>query len=137
MTVLRKTLPVLLGATITLVAGCSKQEEAPSAPSAPKEITAPAEAPKPAEAQKAVEDTAAAANTQVSGLIDKAKSLVSDQKYPEALDVLKELSSMKLTPEQQKLVDDLKAQVQKAMAGGAASEATKSATDAVGGLLGK
>src|SRR2546425_13077605 len=97
MKALKTTAPVLLSAAVALIVGCSKQEEVPSAPSAPKEVTTPAEVPKPVEAQKAVED-AAAASTQVTSLIDKAKSLVSDQKYTEALDVLKELSSMKLTP---------------------------------------
>jgi outer membrane PBP1 activator LpoA protein len=134
MKLLRTTLPVLLSAAVTLAAGCSKQEEAPSTP---KEVTAPAVAPKPAEAQKAVQDAAASASTQASGLIDQAKSLIADQKYTEAMDVLKRLSSMKLTPEQQQLVDDLKAQAQKALAGAAASDASKKASDAVGGLLGK
>jgi outer membrane PBP1 activator LpoA protein len=134
MKLLKTTAAILLCTAVAMFVGCSKQAETPSAP---EEVTAPAETPQPAEAQKAVEDAAAPANTQVSALIDQAKSLVSDQKYTEALDVLKELSSMKLTPEQQKLVDDLKAQVQKAMAGAAASDAQKNASDAVGGMLGK
>ena len=120
-----------------LMTGCSKQEsstppQAPEAPTAAPKATA--EVQKQAEAaQSAAQTAASAASSQAQSMIDQAKSLIADNKYAEAADLLKRLSSMQLTPEQKKLVDDLMAQVQKAMAGAAASDATKS----VGGLLGK
>lgn len=50
-------------------------------------------------------------------VIDKATALVTDKKYADALNSLQGLSGLKLTPEQQKLVDGLKAQIEKGMAG--------------------
>ena len=84
-----------------------------------------------ADAQKLTEAGAAASQNQAQGLIQKAKQLIADKKYSDALESLKGLSNLKLTSDQQKIVDDLKTQVEKLMASDAASGAAKS----VGGLL--
>ena len=72
------------------------------------------------------------ADSMVQSLIDKAKSLVADQKYSDALNTLSQLTNVKLTPEQQSLVDSLKSQIQAALAKTGASDAAS----ALGGVLG-
>jgi hypothetical protein len=64
-------------------------------------------------ATQTAQQVAAGASTQ--GLIDKARSLIADQKYQEAQTVLNQLSSLTLTPDQQKLVTELETQVQSAL----------------------
>ena len=105
---------------------------------------------KAAEAQKAVEakaaldkaaaDQAAAAkaaaaeaDSKIQSLIDTAKKLIADTKYADALKTLTDLSQLKLTEAQQKVVAALKDQVNKGLADKASTEAGK----ALGDLLPK
>jgi hypothetical protein len=97
--------------------------ETPAAPAAP--AVEPAAAP-----AAPVEDTVTA---QAQTLINKAKALVDAKQYQDALDVINQLGTLKLSTEQQKIVDDLKAQVQNLMS----SQTVTNAANAVGNLLGK
>jgi hypothetical protein len=145
------------------LSGCSKSETPPTPPSesqkpapaaateAPPAASAPAAEVKPADVKPAVETPAApaapavepatttavpAADTvaaQAQALIDKAKALVDAKQYQPALDIINQLGTMTLSAEQQKLVDDLKTQIQNLMS----SQTVSNATSAVGGLLGK
>jgi outer membrane PBP1 activator LpoA protein len=119
---------VIITLSASLLTACSKPES--------QTTELPQEVPQAATEMEKSAETVAPAAQEAQSLIDKAKSLIADNKYSEAMDVLKRLSSMELTAEQKKMVDDLMAQVQKAMAGAAASEASDKAKDAVGGMLG-
>lgn len=103
----------------------------PAAPAAPAQAVTPAASP--ADAAAAAAAAPPAADTETQGLIDKAKALVADQKYPDALNVVQKLSSMKLTPDQQTLVDDLKTQIQTALAKATGADAASSLGNALGG----
>jgi hypothetical protein len=146
------------GAVFLLASGCSKQDQPsgdtskvtppvasdmgkaaevpmPAAePAPPATPAAPAQAMTPAASPT---DAAAAApsavSTEAQGLIDKAKGLVVDQKYQDALNLVQQLSNLKLTPEQQTLVDGLKTQIQTALAKTTATDAASSLGNALGG----
>ena len=138
------------GAVLLLANGCSK--EAPPAGETPKAADQPAaasaavkavseaasEAPKAAQAAatQAVAGaaaTASAATVEVQALIDKAKGLVTDQKYQEALGVVQQLAGQQLTAVQQSLVDGLKAQIQAGLAKATGSDAAGALGNVLGG----
>ncbi|HOX56719.1 MAG TPA: hypothetical protein P5205_10615 [Candidatus Paceibacterota bacterium] len=148
-------LGVTAGAALILASGCSKEEapvgetpqsavEPATASDAVKAVTesagqAVSDAQQTAQtaATQAVAEAAgavSAASAQVQALIDKAKSLVNNQKYQEALNTVQQLGNLKasLTPEQQKAVDGLVAQIQ----AGIAKAAGPDAASALGGALG-
>jgi len=64
--------------------------------------------------------------------VTNAKQFITDKNYQGALDELKKLSDLKLSDDQQKIVDGLKAEAQKLLSAGA-----DSAVDAAKNLLGK
>jgi hypothetical protein len=132
--------PLVLGAALLLVNGCSRSESEPPKPEQPEAGAAQtlgADAIKRATATaETVRDTAKEATDQASNraqeLITQARGLVDAKKYAEASNILQQLASLKLTPEQHKLVDDLKSRIQQ----GLAQQATSQAGDVVGNVLG-
>ncbi|MBW8864252.1 MAG: hypothetical protein JF609_04885 [Verrucomicrobia bacterium] len=59
------------------------------------------------------------ATAQFTQVVADAKKMIADKNYQGALDELKKLSDVKLTDDQQKIVDDLKAEAQKLLSAGA------------------
>lgn len=110
----------------------AKTAEAAKVEAAKVAEAAKVDAAKTDEAAKA--DAAKAADSaKTSELIDKAKSLVAEGKYSDAASVLQQLAGQSLSGDQQKLVDGLKEQIQKAIA----AKATENAAGSVGNLLKK
>jgi len=76
----------------------------------------------------------ATATSKAQEYIDKAKALVSERKYQDALSALKEIGNLSLSPEQQKAADDLKKAIQTAFG---MSTATTNGGNAIPGLPNK
>jgi hypothetical protein len=126
-------LALALGGLIGLAAGCEKKTEVPPVQPAKadegkiqKQVDAAADAAKET-AQKAVTAVTAPATQAVQAasqaatdgtakaqtIIDSAKKSISEGKWQEAGQTLPKLQGLKLTPEQEKSLMDLKAQLEK------------------------
>ncbi len=66
---------------------------------------------------------------QAQALIEQAQKLVSGSKFEEASKILKQIASYNLSPDQQKIVSDLKAVVEKAVAAKVTAEGVKAVGD--------
>lgn len=120
---------------LALAAGCGKTEppNAEAGTNAPGALATAATQVK-AVATKVGKEAALEYDSlkpQVERILDQAKGLVAEQKYSEALGSLKQLGELKLTPEHQKIVDDLKARIQKFTS----NETVSNALNAAGNLL--
>ncbi len=100
------------------------------------EVTQAVEAAKPqvqeaAKAvQQAVSDAGAAAQQKFNDLVAEVKKLIADGKGTEAAQKLQSaFAGLSLSPEQQKMIDDLKKQAQDALSKKGIDSATKAAGD--------
>lgn len=124
---MKYTLTPLALATLLLgLTGCGDKSEAPKASGSAATESKPA-AEMAEKAAAAIKETAqpvvAAANdaaaklvTQAKETVDKAQQLFSQGKLQEAQDALKAIADVKLPPDLQKLVDDLKAKIEQGLA---------------------
>ena len=97
--------------------------------------TGDAVAEKAKEATDAVKTATANASADIVAALDKAKKLVTEGKWQEAAKSLEPLANLKLTPEQQSLLDQLKKQIAQLQTG--SKKLTDEASKAVGDLLKK
>ncbi|MCU0771467.1 MAG: hypothetical protein MUE94_06815 [Verrucomicrobia bacterium] len=123
------------GLAVLLGLGCKKAES----PGADPGTGTPAESPEAASIEQTVTEKAEVAKQAISEtsakaqeLLTQAQKLVGEKKYEEAGKLLQQLADFELTPEQQKLVDNLKATIQKAMQ----AEGVQQGAKAIGNLLG-
>ena len=105
-------------AALTLTA-CGEKSDAPAAAGDGKAATATLE-----KVAATASDAAGKVVAQAKEALDKAQQLVGQAKFQEAQDVLKTIESLKLTPEQQKSLSDLKAKIDQGIT--AAKSAAKS-----------
>jgi hypothetical protein len=111
----------------------AKTADAAKAEAARTAEAAKVQAAKTAEAAKAADAAKAEADVKVQGLIDKAKGLIAENKLSDASTVLQQLAGLSLSPDQAKLVNSLKEQIQKTLT----AKAADNAAGTVGNLLKK
>jgi Ni,Fe-hydrogenase maturation factor len=82
-------------------------------------------------AKAAAGEASSAVQAKVTEAVNSAQALLKEGKFQDALTSLNGLSDLKLNADQSKLVNDLKAQIQTAMAAakGAGADAAKAASD--------
>ena len=119
-------------------ADAAKTTEATKAEAMKQQAEAQKLAAEKTAADKLAQTAAAAAPEQarIQSLIDTAKNLTGQNKYAEALKVIGELSNLKLSPEQQTLVDGLKKTAEQQAAQAVADKAAGGASKAIGDALG-
>lgn len=126
-----------------VLSGCKKDESVSDTQAPKSSDTAPVDA-KATTATGAVAAAATdavnqaqgqvnAAQQDAQGLIDKAKNLVAENKYQDALASLNQLAGAKLSTEQQQMVDGLKTQIQAALAKATSGNAASALGNALGG----
>ncbi|HPY30878.1 MAG TPA: hypothetical protein PLT00_11125 [Verrucomicrobiota bacterium] len=121
-------------AAVVWVLGCGKCDTCNDA-AGPSQNAAPAAgdlSDAAAQAADQVKALAGQAADKAQDLINQVRSLVEAKKYNEASGLLAQLANLKLTPEQQKTVGDLKTTIQQALS----QQATSKAAEAVSGMLG-
>ena len=86
-----------------------------------------------ASAGQAVGQVSEQAKAEAQKLIDQAKKYISESKFADANKILEKLGSYQLSPEHKQIVDQLKQQVDKALAG--VNKITGEGIKSLGGLL--
>jgi len=76
-----------------------------------------------------------AAGQNVMDIIGKARTQATEGKWQEAMASLQQLASVKLSPDQQAIVDNLKKQISEKLSSSAVEKGAAEATKAVGNLL--
>lgn len=109
----------------------AKQTVAAAQTQAKEATSAVAKAAEEAQAQ------AAAVTSKTQATFDAVKKLLAEKKPAEALKMLSDLATAKLTPEQQSALEALKKQAEALLQNATTSQATEKAAEAAGGLLKK
>lgn len=129
---MKRITTIVAAAAVLMVSGCGKKESEPPAVKPPADRPTAAVPSAPSAMEKVGEIAA-----QAAALIEQARAHINKKEYQAALNVLQKVSALKLTPEQQKLVQELQATAQRELAKAATDKAASEAGKAVGGLLGK
>jgi colicin import membrane protein len=133
---------VALAMAVSITA-CDKAKDAASnaSDSAKNAVASAADAAKDAasKAMDAAQDAIVKAGGPVGEAVAAAKKACDEKNYQGALDELKKLSTVQLSPDQQKVVEGMKDSIQKMMSAGAAkvTDAAQGAADAAKAVVPK